>query len=145
MKFHKNNSPGYLANHMARLFAARLQERLSPEGLSTGQFPTLLALYEKDGQTQSELVAQLDVEQATLANTLKRMERDGLVRRTPHPDDGRARIIQLTEKSLALRDTLIHAARETNQMAMSELSDKEKRTFITLAQRVIGTLKADEA
>ncbi len=128
---------------MARLFAAGLQRRLSPLGLSTGQFPTLLALYEQDGQNQRELVAQLDVEQATLANTLQRMERDGLVQRKPDPDDGRARIVELTDKSIALKDTLIQAARETNQVAMSALSEDERKTFIALAQRIIATMKTD--
>ncbi len=83
MAFEKNSSAGYLANHMARLFAAGLQRRIKPLGLATGQFPALVALWQKEGQTQKDLVAALDIEQATLANTLSRMERDGLVIRKP--------------------------------------------------------------
>ena len=76
--FDKHRSAGYLANHMARVFAHALAERIRPLGLAPGQFMTLIELWREDGLTQRDLVARLDVEQATMANTLKRMERDGI-------------------------------------------------------------------
>ncbi len=63
------NSAGYLVNNMARLLAEMLRKRIAPLGVVPGQFPALLALWEKDGLTQKELLAKLDIEQATLANT----------------------------------------------------------------------------
>ena len=143
MAFRKNFSPGYLANHMARLFAAGLQRRIDALGITTGQFPTLLTLFEKDGQTQRELVAQIDVEQATLANTLARMERDGLIVREDHPSDGRAKIIRLTDKARGLREAATRAAMAQNQLALSGLSEAERKTFINLMQRVIDAMKRD--
>ena len=71
--FDRARSAGYLANHMARLFAQRLHERIRPLGLAPAQFMTLLALWEEDGLTQRDLFERLDVEQATMANTLARM------------------------------------------------------------------------
>lgn len=144
MAFKKNLSPGYLANHMARLFAIGLQRRIDELGITTGQFPALLALYEQDGQTQRELVAQIDVEQATLANTLARMERDGLIVREDHPSDGRAKIIRLTDKARSLRTAATQAAMAQNQLALSGLSEAERQTFIDLMQRVIGAMKHDD-
>ena len=83
--FDKNQSAGYLINHLARIFAQALAREIKPLGLAPGQFMVLLELWREDGLTQRDLVGRLDVEQATLANTLSRMERDGLVRRAPHP------------------------------------------------------------
>ena len=85
MPFEKNDSAGYLINHLARIFAQALAREIKPLGLAPGQFMVLLELWREDGLTQRDLVARLDVEQATLANTLSRMERDGLVRRAPAP------------------------------------------------------------
>ena len=79
MDFRKDESAGYLANHMARLFAIALNERIGPLGLAPAQFMTLLELWNEDGLSQKDLVQRLDVEQATMANTLSRMERDVLV------------------------------------------------------------------
>ena len=85
MDFDKLNSAGFLVNHVARLFAEGLRLKIAPLGIVPGQFPALLELWEKDGQTQKQLVEKLDIEQATMANTLSRMERDGLIVRKEHP------------------------------------------------------------
>ena len=42
MSFARKTSAGYLVNHLARLFAAGLQARIKPLGLSTGTFPIML-------------------------------------------------------------------------------------------------------
>ena len=145
MSFTKNSSPGYLANHLARLFAIGLQRRIDHLGITTGQFPALLALFEKDGQTQRELIGQIDVEQATLANTLGRMERDGLIIREDHPTDGRAKVIRLTERARGLRAAAAEAAMAQNKLALSGLSEAERQTFVELMQRVIDTMKENQA
>ena len=141
MDFKRMNSPGYLANHMARLFEQGLQKRIKPLGIVPGQFPALLELYEKDGQTQKQLVEKLDVEQATLANTLARMERDGLIVRREHQADGRARWIHLTEKAKSIKDQAHQAAMDTNVAALAALTPDEKQLFIKLIRKTIQNMK----
>lgn len=143
MEFEKDKSAGYLANHMARLFAQALQQRIKPLGIVTGQFPALLALWERDGLTQKEMVARLGIEQATMANTLSRMERDGLIRRTPHPTDARAQQVWLTPQAKSIRDSAYRAANDTNCIALDGLSDQERDLLIKFMGRVIGALEGD--
>ncbi|WP_419908169.1 MarR family winged helix-turn-helix transcriptional regulator [Hoeflea sp.] len=141
MLFEKEKSAGYLVNHMARLFAHRLHERIAPLGIVPGQFPALLALWEKDGVTQKELVARLDIEQATMANTLTRMERDGLIRRTRHPADARAQQIWLTAKAKRIRDSAYEAANAVNARALADLRPEEHALFIDCMDRIIASLR----
>jgi DNA-binding MarR family transcriptional regulator len=141
MAFDKTRSAGFLANHMARLFAKGLQQNIKPLGLAPAQFMTLLALWEKDGLTQRELVERLDVEQATMANTLTRMERDGLIQRRAHPEDGRSQSIHLTPKAVALREPATAAARSVNAIALEPLNEAERQAFLDLTWRVIDALK----
>lgn len=141
MAFEKMTSAGYLANHMARLFADGLRARVKPLGIVPGQFPALLELWEQDGLTQKELVTRLDIEQATMANTLVRMERDGLVRRKPHPGDGRAQQVWLTAKAKSLRGPAIEAAMSQNELALSLLSAGERQKFLSLMQRAIRAMQ----
>lgn len=141
MEFVKDQSAGYLANHMARLFARGLSERIKPLGLSTGTFPALLELWETDGQTQKQLVERLDIEQATIANTLARMERDGLIIRKKSESDGRMQRVWLTERARALRDPAIRAAMAENARTLSGLTEAERRQFVMLMQKVISTGK----
>lgn len=142
MTFDKDESAGYLANHMARLFARRLQERIGPLGLSTGTFPALLALWEAEGLTQKEMTERLDIEQATMAKTLARMERDGLVVRRKDPTDARAQRIWLTEKARDLERPATAAAAAVNAGALAGLEAGERRRFTALMRETIAALQA---
>jgi len=134
-------SAGFLANQMARLFAQALAEALAPLDLAPAQFMTLIVLWEEEGITQKDLVLKLDVEQATMASTLSRMERDGLIIRRPHPEDNRAQLIYPTPQAKALREQALAEARKVNAIALSDLSATERECLITLMPRVIGALK----
>ncbi len=141
MPFEKSRSAGFLANHMARLFALHLSQAIAPLGLAPAQFMTLLELWEEDGLTQADLVERLDVEQATLANTLKRMERDGLVHRAPHPDDGRAQLISLTAKARKLEVAAKKAASAVNHRALEALDPPSVDELLDAMGDVIRQLR----
>jgi DNA-binding MarR family transcriptional regulator len=141
MTFDKDASAGYLINRLARLFAQALAERIKPLGLSPGQFPILLELWREEGLTQRDLVERLDVEQATIANTLARMERDGLIVRRPHPEDGRAQSIRLTAKARALEGPATAAAAEVNRRSLAGLSKKEREAFLAAMRTIVATVR----
>jgi DNA-binding MarR family transcriptional regulator len=132
---------GYVVNHFARLMARDLEAHIKPHGIALGAFPALLHLWEKDGLTQKELVAKLGIEQPTLAATLTRMERDGLVTRQRDAGDGRVQRIRLTEKARALRKVAYAAATAVNTRAVSGLKTVEQQQLIELMGRVISTLE----
>jgi len=142
MDFSHDSSPGYLANHLARLFARRIERRLKPLGITLGTFPALLNLWEKDRQTQKELVERLGIEQPTLAATLTRMERDGLVTRQRDAGDARVQHICLTDHARRLRDPAVAAAIAVNAEAMAGLDPAEEAQLIALIGKVIATLEA---
>ncbi len=137
MSFDRSHSAGYLINHLARIFEQALAERIGPLGLAPGQFPVLLALWEEDGLTQSALVERLDVEQPTMANTLSRMERDGLVVRTPHGEDRRARIVRLTPRARALEGPATDAASAVNAALLAGLSEQARDAFIAAMRAIV--------
>ena len=145
MRFDKTKSAGFLANHMARLFANGLHQRIAPLGIAPAQFMALLELWgEKDGLTQRVLVERLDVEQATMANTLARMQRDGLIEKKPHPNDKRAQLICLTKKAIDLKADAIAAAAAQNKLALSGLSKVEHQQFLSLMGKVIKSMQEDK-
>lgn len=91
-------------NLAARMLSRAITDRLAELGVSLGQLPTLLALYEQDGQTQAELARATGVEQPTMAVNLRRMERDGLITRTPDPADARRALVALTSTAKGIRE-----------------------------------------
>ena len=108
-------------------------------GLAPGQFKVLLELWREDGLTQRDLVGRLDVEQATLANTLSRMEREGLVRRAPHPGNGRAQIVHLTPRARQLEGPATRAADGVNRRMLADLPPADRGRFVETMRRVIAT------
>lgn len=134
-------SAGYLTNHMARLFAQDLREKIAPLGLAPAQFMALLELWNEDGLTQRQLVERLDVEQATIANTITRMERDGLIERRPHPSDRRARTIFATRKARSLKADAIAAAREVNRSFLEALPPGKQNQLLEFMQQIVDSRK----
>lgn len=134
---------GPIAAQMARLFARAMSDAIAPFHLAPAQYVVLRELWRLEGLTQSELARRLEVEQATMANTLKRMVRDGLIRREPHPDDSRAQCIRLTDRGRLLEKPAKAAVKRVNARAVAPLSRKEQKRFVDLSRRVVGALKSE--
>lgn len=123
--------------------AQALKERIEALGVVPGQFAQLLALYEQDGLTQAELCERVRIEQPTMASTLNRMERDGLIRRVPDPADRRRARVMLTTQARRLEGDLVSAARGVNSAATRGLSDGEVAALMRTIAQVIDNLEAD--
>jgi MarR family transcriptional regulator for hemolysin len=138
--FDRLSSLGYMTNLVGRLMVREIDVLLSPHGLSVGYMPVFFALAADEALTQRDLAISAQVEQPTMAATLARMERDGLIERRANPDDGRSALISLSK---AGRDKLpaVHAASVgVNDMAAAQLSDHERRQLLALLTKVAGTL-----
>ena len=143
--FSRDDSLGYQINLLARLLARALNAKTEPLGVVPGQFAQLLALFEEEGLTQSELCAVVKIEQPTMARTLQRMERAALVRREADPVDGRKTRVLLTERSRELQRPLVAAATEVNQIATRGLGDREVETLMALVRRLVQNMEMDAA
>lgn len=137
-------TPGHYFSRIARGLARIGDARLKPLGFATAQLPVLTALKER-AMSQSELARWAKVEQPTMAQLLARMERDGIVERTPDPRDKRSSLVSLTKaaqsKLAAGRQVLI----DGNRDAMQGLSPQEVDTLVGLLERVLANVEALEA
>ena len=79
-----------------------------------------------------------------MANTLARMERDGLIERRKDPADARAQRIWLTAAARALEGLATAAAEAVNSTALAGLAPAERTTFLGLIRRVIAGLLQEE-
>lgn len=141
MGLNQTNSAAYLASQMAKGFARSLQQRAARLGFSPGQFPILLELWTEDGLTQKQLLERVDIEQATMANTLSRMERDGLIERRPHPSDKRAQLIFLTEKAVAMQTDAVDAAMAADQDLFKGFRSFERELLFEYIRRILENAK----
>ncbi|MFF4550564.1 MarR family winged helix-turn-helix transcriptional regulator [Streptomyces sp. NPDC001435] len=135
-------SLGYQVNHLARLLERALRLRIEEHGVVPGQFAQLLALYEQEGLTQRELCERVQIEQPTMANTLQRMERDGLIHRVPDPHDRRQAKVLLSDRARELQDPLVAAARDVNGLATRGLDVAEVTLLLSMIARAIENLES---
>jgi DNA-binding MarR family transcriptional regulator len=78
-----------------------------------------------------------------MANTLQRMQRDGLVDCVPDRADRRRMRVRLTERARTLEADLAAAARAVNAAATQGLSDEEVADFMRITATVIQNLEGD--
>lgn len=126
----------------ARLLTDLMSRRLAEHGVRIGQLPALLALYEEDGLTQSELARRTGVEQPTMAVALRRMERDGLVRRAADASDHRKAQVWLTARAVGIREPLQRQREELDETSLAGLSIEERERLKRLLLRMRANLAA---
>ena len=134
------STPGHLISLAARGFARLSEARLKPLGFGVGHLPVLVALRDGRASTQRDLARFAKVEQPPMAQMLARMERDGLIRRTPDPADGRMSRITLTEAAVARLPDAIAVLLRGNQEALRDFTDEEAGLLVDLLMRLIANL-----
>lgn len=134
------STPGHLISLAARAFTRLSEERLKPLGFGIGHLPVLVALREGRANTQRDLARFAKVEQPPMAQMLSRMERDGLIRRTPDPADRRSSHITLTQVAETRMPEAVAALLRGNQEALRDFTDEEARLLVALLTRLIANL-----
>lgn len=143
MRMKRRESAGYMVNWAARLFARGIDKRLRPIGVSVGHMPVFFALADGSEMTQSALTERAAVEQPTMAATLKRMEREGLVMRRANPDDGREVLFALTPEGLEKVPAITGAAMEMNALALGGMSAGERAEFMARLEVIVSRLERE--
>lgn len=141
MTYRREESAGYLVNWAGRLFVRAIERRLA--GGSAGPMPVFFALAAGGTMSQSALARWASVEQPTMANTLNRMERDGLIARTPDPNDKRSALVGLTRLGRQRAEEALASAQQVNGLALTGFKPAEREQFFALLARVAENLEQD--
>jgi len=130
-----------MTNWAARLFARAIDRRLKLTGVSSGHLPVFFALGDGAALSQKALTEAAAIEQPTMAATLTRMERDGLIARRPDPQDGRSSLISLTQQAMEKMPAVRAAIAAVNAEALAGLSEAEAEAFLEGLATVVANLE----
>jgi MarR family transcriptional regulator, organic hydroperoxide resistance regulator len=118
-------------------FGRAYRKGLEDLGLTYPQWIAIVALWEQDGQTVSELGEKMFLESNTLTPVLKKLETMGYLRRQRDPADERQVRISLTEAGRQLREKGMHM----NLVAATGLKPDEfarlQETVVTVRDNLI--------
>ena len=124
-------------------FGRAYRKGLEDLGLTYPQWIAIVALWEQDGQTVSELGEKMFLESNTLTPVLKKLETMGYLRRQRDPADERQVRISLTEAGRLLREKGMHM----NLVAATGLKPDEfarlQETVVTLRDNLIKATAAE--
>jgi MarR family transcriptional regulator, transcriptional regulator for hemolysin len=124
---------GLAVNTLGRGILWSVGQRTSRYGVFPGVNPVVACLMQLPTLTQSELSRLVGIEQPTMAATLKRMERDGLISRSPDPAHGRRTLVKLTAKGRKLCRMMTEAARDVGRVATNSLTSEDVKHFFRIA------------
>jgi DNA-binding MarR family transcriptional regulator len=100
-------------------------------GLHRGQELLLMHLWDSGPVRQTELIAVLDSDSATITRMVQRLEKAGLVERAPDPHDGRATLVSSTSAGDAVRARI---ERMWHDLETSTVGDLPSATLTTLLE-----------
>ena len=109
---------------------------LADLGLYPGQELIVMHLLDAGEASASEMIAALGLDHSTVSRSLTRMERAGLIERTPSTQDRRKIIVRLTPMGISLKDPLTRLWAAVDAAVTSPLVPEEQKALGTLAIRV---------
>jgi MarR family transcriptional regulator, transcriptional regulator for hemolysin len=134
-------APGYLANHAARVFNRLVDAELRPHGLTLALIGPVLLLSWKGPMRQRDLVRHSAVRQPAMVALLSKLERMGLIERSPTPDDRRGAIVALTAGGRAAAATGGAVLEAANARASEGFAPTEDDQLVRHLRRMIDNLE----
>jgi DNA-binding MarR family transcriptional regulator len=111
--------------------------------LTHEEFKVLISLH-NGARTHGSLSRELMVSTGAMTNRLDKMERTGLVARSPDPSDRRGVLLELTDEGRRrLDDYIALAGRRERELLSAALDDDEKRELNELLRKLLAVLQAE--
>ncbi|MDQ0589315.1 MarR family winged helix-turn-helix transcriptional regulator [Variovorax paradoxus] len=127
---------GYNARRAWLIVSGVFAERMAPYGLKQIDFSVLSLLAHNPGATSRQLCNTLDILPPNLVSLVATLDSRGLIERKPHPHDGRAVGLHLTEAGEHLVREAEQTVTQLEADASARLTARERETLIRLLQKI---------
>jgi DNA-binding MarR family transcriptional regulator len=126
---------GYNARRAWLIVSDVFAERMAPYGLKQIDFSVLSLLAHNPGATSRQLCNTLDILPPNLVSLVSTLDSRGLIERRPHPHDGRAVGLHLTEAGEKLIREAEQTVAQLEADASARLTVRERETLMRLLQK----------
>lgn len=119
-----------------------LKKEQQSEKLTQVQVHVLMYIHRHEGQVfQKDIEQHLKVRRSTASQILNVLERESYVERMRLESDARMKEIVVTDKTLALIDSMERHMKETESMLRVNISDNDMETFFKVIDQIKENLK----
>jgi DNA-binding MarR family transcriptional regulator len=134
------NNLGFLLAKATQRWNELMAERFIREGYAEvrpSYGSLLVPLFEEDGLRMGELAARARLSKQTMTTMVRLLERDGLVRRSPDPADGRATRVFLTPRARSFQPVAEQVLGELDQLVRTNLTPTDHSRLTAMLRGVI--------
>ena len=133
---------GFLTNRVARLIVRSVEPSMEAEGYS---FPVscigiLADLWSRDGVNQKDLGISLVKTKSSINKMLKALEQEGFIVKKDDPEDGRGKLIFLTEKGRSMQYYIQQKGKDMEAVLLSDCTKEEIKIAKTVLTKMYKNL-----
>jgi DNA-binding MarR family transcriptional regulator len=145
-----NLAPVALIARLGRATAyidAGVNPRLAEFGLTRGTWDVLASLRRSGTPhrlSPTQLYLELMRTSGAMTHRLSGLERAGLIKRIPDPEDGRGLLVELTRKGIAIVDQVAPAHLANERALLAALSEEEQTTLVNLLRRLLTAFERED-
>lgn len=124
-----------------QLHKRTLEKNLENVGIHRAQHRVLMTLSRKVFHSQAELAKELEITPATIAVSLKALERDGLIQKTVKREDNRVNFIELTDMGKQMVEESMEFFYFVDREMYRDFTSEELQTLCNYMDRIYHNLR----
>jgi DNA-binding MarR family transcriptional regulator len=128
-----------VVNFTARPFAARYEKKYR---IKLTEWRVLFVIAQREALSASDLADLLGLDKMAVSRAVRALEKTRRLRRDADENDGRRRILRLTNAGRELYSIIAPAGREREDMLLSCLDDRQKNSLDALLDRLLNAARA---
>lgn len=135
-----DRSPIHLLHRAYQAAGDIFQAEVKVDGVTPRQLAALLAIAEHEGLSQADIVDRTGIDRSTVAATIRRLERKGLIQRRRTKEDARAYAVKLTDGGRRALRTARPLANGVDERVLNALEPVRREQFISDLLAIVGSL-----
>lgn len=129
--------PGFLIRRLNQIHYAMFLTECQEFSITPVQYGVLTVLAQRPDLDQGSVAAEVGIDRANAADVLRRLESQGLIRRSVGARDRRVRVARLTPKGKRLHAAMYGSMLRAQEKLLEPFSKEEKQLFMDLLVRLV--------
>lgn len=112
---------------------------LTPYDLTNSQFKILMELMHAPASSvrQADIENKFAMTNPTVTGLVQKLEAKDMVKRMPHPEDKRSKVLVLTDRAMGMKEELLALADNLEQQMTKNLNDDEREQLAALLLKML--------
>lgn len=116
-------------------------EKAGAVGLVPSHGDLLMALYEREALTMTELADRIHRDRSTVTTLIGKLKRLGYVEVRKNPEDARSNCVYLTTKGRALHPIFIEISQALYEREYQGINEEDQKLFLKLLEKVYANFQ----